>query len=161
MKNLSLLLALVIPFLFSNCKQADADGDVTFAKQTFESLARGNTSVADDIDWETFTSLGVPVGQRYVTFKNDAERADFTNSFITQFSSSFRESGGSADNFTNWKVDSHDETHTKVTADSSGGILKLTVSERDGKERLSAIEVIKQTICPSPTFRCNEPHEYS
>lgn len=141
MKNLILSAISLLTLLLPGCEKMEAKGDVTFAKSTFESLARGDTSVAEKIDWETLNSLGIPVGQQYVAFANDADRTNFRKGFVTQFSASFRESGGSVDSFTGWRVTSHDETNTKVTADTTKGRLNLTVSKRDGKERLSAIEI--------------------
>lgn len=143
MKKLILTAISLLAVLLPSCEKMESKGDVTFAKSAFESLVRGDTSVADKIDWETLNSLGLPVGQQYVAFANESDRTNFRKGFITQFSASFRESGGSVDSFTGWRVVSHDGTHTEVAADSSSGILKLTVSERDGQERLSAIEIVK------------------
>lgn len=141
MKTLILAsLAMLVMFLPS-CEKMDSKGDVSFAKNTFGALVRGDSAVADQIDWETLNSLGIPVGQQYVSFENEVDRTNFRKGFITQFSASFRESGGSMDSFGDWRVTSHDETHTEVAADSANGTLKLTVSERDGMERLSAIEM--------------------
>lgn len=143
MKTLLISLASLILLFLPGCEKMEAKGDVTFAKSTFESLVRGESEVAEKIDWDTLNSLGLPVGQQYVAFENEADRTSFRKGFITQFSATFRESGGSVESFTNWRVVSHDETHTKVAADSTNGTLMLTVSERDGMERLSAIEIEK------------------
>ena len=100
--------------------------------------------MAEKIDWETFTSLGVPVGKQYVAMKNEEDRVRFKTGFITQFSSQFRDSGASAEDFTNWRATSHDDAHTVVTADSAKGMLELTVSERDSVEiDSSAMQVVK------------------
>lgn len=143
MKYLVLLVLAPLVLLFSNCKQTEAKGDVSFAKQTFESLARGDSSAIPNIDWETLNSSGVSVGKGYVALPNDAEKQSFQNSFVTQFAASFRDSGGNLDNFTNWRVISHNDISTEVGADSTAGQLVLTVSERNGVERLSAIQVVK------------------
>jgi hypothetical protein len=143
MKSLFLITAAMVAVMFTSCERREAQGDVTFAKSTFESLARGDTSVEEKIDWETFTSLGIPAGQQYGAFATEEDRSAFRRTFITRFSSSFRDSGGSTASFKDWRVLSHDDTHTKVAADSADGTLKLTVSERDGKERLSVIEIVK------------------
>ena len=144
MKTLILAAISLLTLLLPGCEKMEAKGDVTFAKTTFESLVRGDSGVTDKIDWETLNSLGLPVGQQYVSFANDSDRTNFCKGFVTQFSASFRESGGSVDSFSNWRVISHDETHTEVVADSADGTLKLTVSKRDGIERLSAIKIAKQ-----------------
>jgi hypothetical protein len=140
MKSL-IISYLSLLLLLPGCEKMEAEGDVTFAKTTFEALVRGDSDVAGSIDWETLNSLGIPVGQQYVSFENEADRTNFRKGFITQFSASFRESGGSMDSFSNWRVASHDGAHTEVAADSSTGTLKLTVSQRNGAERLSAIEI--------------------
>ncbi len=126
-----------------SCNNKSTSGDVAFAKDAFSSLIAGDAAVMEKIDWETFTSLGAPVGSQYVTINNDADKSAFKKAFVTQFSSSFRESGGSINDFSNWRVDSVDETHTKVIADSAKGTLKLTVSERNSIERISAMEIVQ------------------
>lgn len=143
MKILTAVLTATCIFLLTSCKESNSAGDVSFAKSVFESLVKGDSAVADKIDWETFTSLGVPVGQQYVALKNEEDRARFRTGFITQFSSQFRDSGASAKDFTNWRATSHDDVHTIVTADSAKGMLELTVSERNSAERLSAMKVVR------------------
>lgn len=143
MKALILATVSILTLLLPGCRKMEAKGDATFAKTSFEALVRGDSEAADKIDWETLNSLGVPVGQQYVAFENEADRTSFRKGFVTQFSASFRETGASAESFGNWRVESHDGTHTRVAADSANGTLKLTVSERDGKERLSAIEIVR------------------
>ncbi len=143
MKSLIFSLIGAIPFLLASCNDIDAKGDVAFAKETFESLARGDSDVVERIDWETFSALGTPVGQQYLAIETEEEKEKFTTGFVTQFATNFRESGGSVENITSWRVTSHDDTHTEVVADSGSGVLRLTVSERDGKERLTSFEIEK------------------
>lgn len=143
MKTLLPLLAGLLSFTLFACRDIEAKGDVSFAKSTFESLTRGDSDVIEKIDWETLISLGIPVGQQYLALKDDSEREEFRKGFVTQFSTNFRESGGSVENFTNWRVTLHDENNTRVAADSPDGVLKLTVSERNGTEKLSAFEIVK------------------
>jgi len=154
MKTAYLISLLAVPFIFSNCreaKQAAADaksevataGDVTFARSTFESLARGDAAVADKIDWPVFTSIGENLGASYIALPSGVEKQKLVSAFITQFATSFRESGGSIDGFTNWRVTAHDSTQTEVAADSASGVLTVTVSERDGVEKVSSINMIK------------------
>lgn len=118
-------------------------GDVTFAKTTFESLARGDSSVAEKIDWPVFTSLGVNVGASYGALVSGVEKQQWVTNYITQFATSFRESGGSVDGFTNWRVTFHDSQKTEVAADSTNGVLTVVVSERDHVERVSSINIVK------------------
>ncbi len=144
MKTVTLALAATSAFLLASCRDAGESADVAFAKTTFESLVRGDSSVVADIDWETFNSLGVPVGPQYLAIPTEPEKERFKTGFVTQFSASFRNSGGSSESFSNWRATSHDQNHTVVTADSTEGSLKLTVSERDSKRRISAMEIEKQ-----------------
>jgi hypothetical protein len=141
MKTIYLAALIATPFMLSNCKEAKQAGDISFAKSTFESLARGDSAVHEKIDWAMFQSLGTNVGAEYVNIPTDQERADYRNAYITQFSSAFREQGGSVDNFTNWRVTFHDSQRTEVAADSAGGLLKMTVTNRDDIERVSSIGV--------------------
>lgn len=154
MKTVYLITLLTAPFLLSNCretKQTAAEvkseiataGDVTFARSTFESLARGDASVADKIDWPVFTSIGENLGASYIALSSGVEKQKLVSAFITQFATSFRESGGSIDGFTNWRVTAHDSTQTEVAADSASGTLTVIVAERDGVEKVSSINMIK------------------
>ncbi len=154
MKTIHLLTILATPLVFSNCRETKETiaetklkvataGDVSFAKNTFESLARGDSSVATKIDWPVFTSLGQNMGAAYVALTSGVEKEKFISGFITQFSVSFRESGGSVEGFTNWRVTAHDSLRTEVAADSANGVLTIIVSERDNVERVSSINIIK------------------
>ncbi|MBK1817579.1 hypothetical protein JIN84_18315 [Luteolibacter yonseiensis] len=154
MKTAYLIPLLTLPLIFANCREAKRTvsevktevataGDVTFARSAFESLARGDASVAEKIDWPVFTSIGENVGASYIALPSAIEKEKLVNAFITQFATSFRENGGSIDAFTNWRVTAHDSAHTEVAADSSSGILSITVSERDGVEKVSSLNMIK------------------
>lgn len=152
MKIIRILSLVVCAILFTNCQKAQQAGDVSFAKNAFESLARGDSAAATKVDWETLV-VEVPavgsapiranVGQEYVALQTDADRQTFINGFITQFSSSFRQSGASPEGLSNWRVTHHDTTRTEVTANSANGFLKITVNHRDGTDRISAIQVLK------------------
>jgi hypothetical protein len=147
MKTLQLLALLALPLLFTNCEKnrenSASAGDVNFAKTTFESLARGDSAVAEKIDWPVFTSLGQNLGANYTAISSGVEKEKFVNGFITQFAVSFRESGGNIEGFTNWRVVTHDALKTEVAADSPNGVLTVIVSERDDVERVSSINIIK------------------
>ncbi|MEO7100350.1 MAG: hypothetical protein ABI162_13380 [Luteolibacter sp.] len=154
MKAIYLVALLATPLLLSNCREtkqkiADAKlevataGDVNFARSTFESLARGDSAVAEKIDWPVFTSLGENLGASYVALTSGVEKQKFVTGFITQFAVSFRENGGSVEGFTNWRVTAHDSQKTEVAADSANGVLTVVVSERDNVERVSSINIIK------------------
>ncbi|WP_193210756.1 hypothetical protein [Luteolibacter marinus] len=143
MKYLWFPLAAAMPLLLSYCDQAESRGDVSFAKSTFESLARGEEGVRDRIDWTTLNSLGQNVGLAYVQVPSETEKVNFEKAFVSQFSASFREAGGSPDQFGNWRVSHHDDLKTEVAADSAGGTVTITVTERDGKERVSGLGFIR------------------
>jgi hypothetical protein len=127
------------------CREArtkiETAGDTGFARNTFEALARGDSKVADEIDWPVLTALGQNVGAIYTAQETPEKKGDFIEGFITQFATSFRESGGSVDGITNWRVQSHDRQRTVVVADAPKGSLRMTVSERDGEERVSSIDI--------------------
>ncbi|WP_411827806.1 hypothetical protein [Luteolibacter sp. AS25] len=141
MKYLYLIIASAFAVAFTSCKEADAEADASFAKSTFEALARGDSSAADNIDWETLNSLGTPVGSTYSAMQKEEDKAAFRKNFIAQFSSSFRDSGGKLEDFTNWRVTTHDDTHTEVSADGPNGTMVITVSERNDVERVSVLEL--------------------
>lgn len=106
-------------------------------------LARGDARVDPKIDWKTLQSFGVNAGAEYVTYKMEADQKGFRDGFITQFSSSFIDGGGKLENFSNWRVDQADTLKTVVIADSTNGLLKLTVTDRNDARRLSGIEMVK------------------
>ena len=143
MKSLYFVAALASPFFLTNCKEAAKTGDTAFAKSTFISLARGDSDVQAKIDWPTLMALGENIGAKYVAIESETEKQNFRNGFVTQFSSSFRDNGGSVDNFTNWRVTFHDSLRTEVAADSPGGVLKIIVTGRDSVERVSSLDIAK------------------
>jgi hypothetical protein len=142
--------ALLSVAALTQCEKADRQverlqgkADMSFAKDTFESLARGDSSVIDKIDWPTLTSMGENIGAAYSQLPSETEKRNFETSFVTQFATSFRESGGTPDKFENWRVSHHDDLKTEVAADSGGGTITITVTERDGKERISGLGFIR------------------
>lgn len=142
------IFALLVAFLFcTSCDETKTKvatvGDVSFARSTFESLARGDASVANKIDWPVFTSMGNNAGAAYSLLPSGVEKERFVSNFITQFAASFREGGGSVDQFTNWRVVTHDSQSTEVAAESPGGILTIIVSERNNDEKVSSINIVK------------------
>ena len=142
MSTLSKIVSfLAVPILLVACGSKNSD-DLTFARTTFESLARGDTAVRDRIDWATLNSLGVNAGAQYVNIASDTEREEFKTAFITQFAASFRDSGGKVESFTNWRVTGHSEDRTEVSADSPNGVLRVTVTERDNQDRVSRLEMV-------------------
>lgn len=154
MKTNHLLALVIAPLLLSNCRESGTTGtdlkteiatagDVTFAKSTFESLARGDSAVAQKIDWPVFTAMGNNIGAEYVEVASGVEKEKIVTGFITGFASSFRDSGGSVEAFTNWRVSLHDKLRTEVAADSPGGVMTIIVSERDGVEKVSSINLVK------------------
>jgi hypothetical protein len=116
-------------------------GDTRFARATFEALARGDSKVSADIDWPVLTALDQNVGAVYVAFETPREKELFVEGFITQFATAFRESGGSVDDILNWRVESHDRQSTLVVADAPKGVLRITVSQRNGEDRVSSINI--------------------
>jgi hypothetical protein len=124
-------------------EKIESKADMSFAKNTFESLARGDSAVIDKIDWATLTAMGQNIGAAYSQLPSETEKRNLETTFVTQFATSFRESGGSPDKFENWRVSHHDDLKTEVAADSGGGTITITVTERDGKERISGLGFIR------------------
>jgi hypothetical protein len=143
MRALWIPLAIVMPFAFSQCEKVASKADMSFAKNTFEALARGDSKVRESIDWSTLQAMGHNVGAAYVLLPSETEKVNFEQAFVTQFAASFREAGGTPDQFSNWRVSHHDDLKTEVAADSGGGTVTITVTERDGKERVSGLGFIR------------------
>gem|GEM_PF-1694518 len=145
MKYLLLSMPLLAALSISSCEKSEIStaGDVSFARSAFTALAKGDTKAQEMIDWPTFTAPGENVAAKYNDIPTETEKAQFRSEYVTGFATSFRQTGGSVDAFTNWTVSFHDSTRTEVTAQSPNGLLKLTVSERNSAEKLSAIDVVK------------------
>ncbi|MGC4013286.1 MAG: hypothetical protein QM755_02040 [Luteolibacter sp.] len=146
MKTSFLALPLIAATaLVCSCKdvktKVETAGDATFARKTFEGLARGDQSVSGDIDWKMLKSFGTDVGAAYVVMASEEDQRRFREAFIVKFASSFQGAGGKVEDFVAWKVAEHDATHTVVTAASPNKVLRITVNERDGKERVSGFDV--------------------
>jgi hypothetical protein len=145
MKMITSWLLVCVLTLVSACKETgtriDTAGDTRFARTTFEALARGDSKVSADIDWSVLTALDQNVGAVYVAFETPREKELFVEGFITQFATAFRESGGSVDDILNWRVESHDRQSTLVVADAPKGVLRITVSQRNGEDRVSSINI--------------------
>jgi hypothetical protein len=139
MKTSILPILVLLGLLAGGCSRP-GQADVGFARTTFEALARGEEKVAADIDWKILQSMGIDVGASYVVLATEDARARFREGFITQFSSAFLNSGGKPESFSNWRVATADGTSTVVHADGPNGTLVLTVTQRDGARRLSAIQ---------------------
>src|SRR6478736_3624820 len=104
MRALWIPIAIVMPFAFSQCEKAESRADMSFAKNTFEALARGDSNTRESIDWSTLQAMGQNVGAAYVLLPSETERANFEQAFVSQFAASFRQAGGTPDQFSNWRV---------------------------------------------------------
>jgi len=143
MRALSVSFAILMPLAFTQCEKAESKVDMSFAKNTFEALARGEAKARESIDWQTLQAMGQNVGAEYVKLPSETDRVNFQQAFVSQFASSFRQAGGTPDQFANWRVSYHDDLKTEVAADSNGGTVTITVTERDGKERVSGLGFIR------------------
>src|SRR5260221_13371000 len=112
-----------------------------FAKATFSALAKGDQSVADDIDWESFQVSTENVGSQYTKFSGDADRAAFRKSFISSFSTSFHSTGANEDSLSNWKIQSEGGDQSVVSGETvNKSHLLITVSKKNGVQKMSAIQ---------------------
>lgn len=150
MKHLLFAASILSALTLTQCDRAEHEiaevegkGDMRFAKETFESLARGDSAVIDKIDWAMLDSMGENVGLKYTQFPSETQKREFETAFVTQFASGFQKAGGTPSQFTNWRVSYHDEIKTEVAADSGAGTITITVTERDGKERISGLGFIR------------------
>jgi hypothetical protein len=150
MKQTILFLFLLAGLLLSGCsksgKQAVYTGpplnDVEFAKRVFSLLAEGDEAVLVMVDWAHLKMIGVDVGRMYLNISGDSARDKFLKGFISGYSKSFKERGGSVDNVSNWRELSRDASNTIVTADGPGGKpLLMTVAHVNGQQKVSTLEL--------------------
>ena len=126
---------------------AAREDPVDFARGWFLSISSGDSSAEELIDWESFIALGYPVGMDYLAMPNEEEKALYRTGFVSQYAANFQKSGGSADAFTDWTVEFDDSARTVVSATPPSGVgygykkLTITVSKRDGGQKISAMAV--------------------
>lgn len=155
MKTIPMLMIAVAVLSLTNCKKNSptdptsgvteerAASDVAFARQVFEDLAKGDLQVAEKIDWPVFTVMGKNLGATYVSISSGVEKKTFTDGFISQFATNFRETGGSLEAFKNWRSTLRNELQTEVGADSDRGVLTMVITDRDGVKRVVSIDIVK------------------
>jgi len=124
--------------------RASNNADVRFAKTAFFSMVNGSSDAQTMIDWENFRAIGDDVGKEYQALPSDAEKSKYRNDFIAGIALSTPAIKANPDGITNWRVQRETPLETVVAANMNGGaILTLTVSKRDGIQRLSAIDMKK------------------
>ena len=116
--------------------------DTEFAKAQFASLTEGEATAENALDWENFKSSGVDVGKIYAGMKSEPEKAAFRKSFVEGFSKSFKSSGATAGDVSNWRVESESPAQTTVIGDAtSGKKIVITVVKNGGEQKMSAMEI--------------------
>lgn len=141
MKRKSLLFgAGIISILFlAGCARMETDTQL--ARRIFNGLCSGNRGVEKLIDWENLKATGVDVGNTYSRFVYEKERLDYRKMFFFNLSYAFKATGGKAQAFVNWRVKLQDIDKTVIAADLTvGKVLLLTLSHKNGKRKLIAIE---------------------
>jgi hypothetical protein len=116
--------------------------DIEYAKKVFQLLGDGDETVKSMIDWEHLNMMGIDVGALYTKTSGDAARDKETSDFIRGYSNSFKKSGGSVENLTNWREQSRDATNTVVAANSQRGqLILITVAHLNGQQKVSKLEL--------------------
>ncbi|MES2996257.1 MAG: hypothetical protein V4733_05540 [Verrucomicrobiota bacterium] len=145
---LLVLLAAAVPLL-TQCEKSTHDmsrhaaGDTTFAKNAFSSLAKGEAAAAAMLDWNTLTIFGRNLGAEYAEITSEVEKEKYRTTFISNFATSFRESGGNINALANWRVVHHDTMKTEVAADSANGVLTIVVMNKDGVDKVVSLNLVK------------------
>ncbi|MBW3636362.1 MAG: hypothetical protein KY445_07845 [Armatimonadetes bacterium] len=135
------LFTALICFSLAGCSRDPSGADLQFAQDSFPVLARGDAKAEELIDFETLRMAGMDVGAVYAAMPNDKEKADFRRSFVVGFASSFQGTGASADSFKNWRVQNSDSARTVVATDGPKGVITITVSRRDDRQRISGLGI--------------------
>lgn len=129
--------------LLPACSSESDNPDVKFAKTTFFSMVNCSADEAL-IDWETFQGFSKDVGAAYRALPNDAEKAEFRKSFLIGFCASTPNLKANPESLTDWRVNSASPSETIVATDRpAGDVMLITVSKRDGKQKLSSLQVTK------------------
>ena len=119
-----------------------AKDDVAFAKDAVEGLLNGDASVAGAFDWENLKVPGADTGAAYQDLPDDENRVEFQKGFIEKFSESFKASGASVDDLTNWREQSKEGETTIVAVDTvTGKTMRIFVVHRDGRQQVSELSI--------------------
>jgi PBP1b-binding outer membrane lipoprotein LpoB len=149
-KSIPVLIVLCGLFLSgcakSSSKQYNYTGpqlnDIDYAKKVFQLLADGDEAVKSMIDWEHLKMMNVDVGAMYTKTSGDDARDKNVTDFIKGYSTSFKKTGGSINNLSNWREQSRDATNTVVAADGQmGQHLFITVSHPNNQQKVSTFEL--------------------
>lgn len=144
---------LVASFLLSACGRSSSPApvsnrtfasDTDFAREALTLLTNGDESVEGMLDWENFRVADEQVGAQYKSIPTDEGKAGFRKAFITSFSESFKATGASLDRVEKWQEAGKEGDNTKVAVSIPGAQgITLTVTHRDGHQRLAAIDTLK------------------
>lgn len=119
-----------------------AKDDVAFAKDAVEGLLEGDASVADAFDWENLKVPGADAGEAYKDLPDEENRVEFQRGFIEKFSESFKASGASVNDLTNWREQSKEGETTIVAVDTvTGKTMRVFVVRRDGRQQVSELSI--------------------
>jgi hypothetical protein len=143
--NLNRLVAIgccIVLASLPGCSRVSDKADVRFAKTLFLSMLNG-TAAESAIDWEVFHTDEEDVGAAYKALPNEEEKASFRKSFLIGFAASTPNLKANLAGVTSWRVKSATPSETTVAVDVKWGVISLTVSKRDGNQKLSAIRVEK------------------
>ena len=147
MINTNRVIALgcgVLLGLLAACSSESDNPDVKFAKTTLFSMV--NCSADETlIDWETLQAPPAKdIGAIYRALPDDAEKAKFRKEFLAGFCFSTPNLKAHPESLTDWRVNSESPSETVVATDMQPGtVMLLTVSKRDGKQKLSSLQVTK------------------
>lgn len=142
------ILLVICAFCFVGCKSKKAartgppKTDVEFARDVFQRMAQGDTTVGELIDFEHLSVAGIDVGGQYRNLSSDTSREAFRSSFIKGYANSFKSSGGNGDVLTNWREQSKDAGKTVVAGDGPNKrSILITVTRVDGEQYVSALDL--------------------
>lgn len=123
------------------CSVESDNADVRFAKTTFFAMVNG-TAPETAIDWEAFQAMGDDLRPKYRALASEAEKAAARKSFLLGFSASTPNIRANPGGITNWRVNSETPSEIVVAADMQrGAVLLITVSKRDGIQKISSLQV--------------------
>lgn len=151
MRKLIPVLIVLCGLLLSGCSKSSSKqyvytgpqlNDIEYAKKVFQLLAEGDESVKAMIDWEHLKMMNIDVGAMYTKTSGDDARDKNVSDFIKGYSTSFKKSGGSIDNLSNWREQSRDAANTVVAADGQmGQHILITVAHPNGQQKVSTLEL--------------------
>lgn len=109
-----IIIFLFLVIFLTGCMR---ESEVSFCRNTFMGILKGDLGVQKRIGWENFQALGINVGETYNSLADFKERLEYRQAFIKNMRLGFRRAGGNYHSFVNWRIYARDSQKVIVASD--------------------------------------------